>query len=256
MHKNNQGKYDRVIGVAMDITDLKYLLKQKDDFIGIASHELKTPITTIKAYTQVLEEMLKINGDAAELSIISKLDKYVEKLTNLINDMLDATKMMSGHLQFNYSTFKFDDLVNEIVSDLQLTMTKKIDVQLSAGQALVKTDKEKIEQTITNLVNNANKFSPSAEKIIVRTFAKENKVFCEVEDFGIGIKKENVEKIFEQFFRIDNHVKNTFPGIGLGLFISSEIIKREGGKISVRSKEGEGSVFSFSLPITSNLVSD
>ena len=248
IHKNEEGKYTRVIGVVMDITDQKYLIKQKDDFIGIASHELKTPITTIKGYTQVLEEMLKVNGDAAELSIISKLDKYVSKLTNLINDLLDATKMMSGHLQLNYSEFEFDELVNEIVNDLQLTMTKRIDINCGAPGCLVKTDREKIEQTVTNLVNNANKFSPNAENIIVRTFRKGEEVVCEIQDFGIGIKEENVSKIFKQFVRIDNDSKINFPGIGLGLYISAEIIKREGGKIYVRSKEGEGSVFSFSLP--------
>lgn len=249
MHKNNEGKYTRVIGVAMDITDLKYLIKQKDDFIGIASHELKTPITTIKAYTQVLEEMLKMKGDPAELSIISKLDKYVQKLTNLINDMLDATRMMSGHLQLNYSVFKFDQLVKSIVNDLQLTMNKRIDIQCGAGELMVKTDREKIEQTITNLVNNANKFSPNADKIIVRTFNLGDEVVCEIQDFGIGIKEENQGKIFHQFFRVDSNYENSFPGIGLGLYISSEIIKKEGGRINVRSKEGEGSVFSFTLPV-------
>jgi PAS domain S-box-containing protein len=248
IHKDDDGKYVRVIGVAIDITDLKYLIKQKDDFIGIASHELKTPITTIKGYTQVLEEMLKVKGDPAELSIISKLDKYVSKLTNLINDLLDATKMISGHLQLNYSEFEFDDLVTEIASDLQLTMSKRIDINCGAPNCLVKTDREKIEQTVTNLINNANKFSPDAENIIVRTFRLGDEVFCEIEDFGIGIKEENVEMIFQQFVRVDNDFKNTFPGIGLGLYISSEIIRREGGKIYVRSKEGEGSVFSFSLP--------
>jgi len=248
IHKNDEGKYTRVIGVAIDITDLKYLIKQKDDFIGVASHELKTPITTIKGYTQVLEEMLKVNGDSAELSIISKLDKYVSKLTNLINDLLDATKMMSGHLQLNYSEFEFDELVNEISNDLQLTITKRIDIKCAAPGCFVRTDREKIEQTVTNLVNNANKFSPNAENIVVRTFRDGDQVVCEIEDFGIGIKEENAHKIFQQFVRIDNDLKNTFPGIGLGLYISSEIIKREGGKIYVRSKEGEGSVFSFSLP--------
>lgn len=248
IHKNPDGLPVRAIGVVMDITDLKYLLKQKDDFIGIASHELKTPITTIKAYTQVLAEMLKSKENSSELAIVSKLDKYVEKLIHLINDMLDATKMISGHLQFNYSEFEFDKMVSEIVSDLQLTMTKKIELQLFAKGCFVKADSDKIEQTITNLVNNANKFSPDADKIIIRTFQKNDEVFCEVQDFGIGIKQENITRIFDQFFRIDNEMQKTFPGIGLGLFISSEIIKREGGKISVQSKEEEGSTFSFSLP--------
>jgi signal transduction histidine kinase len=128
-------------------------------------------------------------------------------------------------------------------------MNKRIDIQCGAGELMVKTDREKIEQTITNLVNNANKFSPNADKIIVRTFNLGDEVVCEIQDFGIGIKEENLGKIFHQFFRVDSNYENSFPGIGLGLYISSEIIKKEGGRINVRSKEGEGSVFSFTLPV-------
>ena len=245
-HKDAGGNPLRLIGMVTDITDIKYLLKQKDDFIGVASHELKTPVTTIKAYTQILEEMLKAK-DAPEVSIIQKLEKQVNKLHTLINDMLDATKMVSGRLAFSYSDFNFDNFIEEVISDLELTMNKKIEANLSATGCFVHADKERIEQVITNLVNNANKFSPSAEKIIVRTFLKDNQVHCEVQDFGIGISQEHQGMIFQQFYRINNN-KNTFPGIGLGLYISSEIIKMEGGTMRVKSVEGEGSTFSFLLP--------
>ena len=234
------------MGVVTDITDIKYLLKQKDDFIGVASHELKTPVTTIKAYTQILQEMLNAKGESPELSIVKKVDKQVNKLTTLINDMLDATKMVSGRLEFTYSEFNFDDFIKETLNDLQLTMNKKIDLELFANNCIVNADKEKIEQAITNLVNNANKFSPQAENIIVRTYLKGGHVYCDVQDFGIGISDENINNLFQQFYRISNN--NTFPGIGLGLYISSGIIKREGGNIWVKSVEGKGSTFSFSLP--------
>jgi signal transduction histidine kinase len=234
-----------------DITDIKYLLKQKDDFIGVASHELKTPVTTIKAYTQILEEMLAEKGVPSELAIINKVGKQVDKLHARINDMLDATKMVSGRLELTYSNFNFDDLIKETVSDIQLTISKKIEMDLSAGNCHVRADKEKIEQAIVNLLNNANKFSPHAEKIIVRTFTKDQYIYCNIRDFGIGISQENIEKIFQQFYRINGNT-NTFPGIGLGLYISSEIITREGGKMWAESKEGEGSTFSFSLPVFSD----
>ncbi len=246
IYKETEGKAHRLVGVVTDITDIKYLLKQKDDFIGVASHELKTPVTTIKAYTQILQEMLNAKGESPELSIVKKVDKQVNKLTTLINDMLDATKMVSGRLEFTYSEFNFDDFIKETLNDLQLTMNKKIDLELFANNCIVNADKEKIEQAITNLVNNANKFSPQAENIIVRTYLKGGHVYCDVQDFGIGISDENINNLFQQFYRISNN--NTFPGIGLGLYISSGIIKREGGNIWVKSVEGKGSTFSFSLP--------
>lgn len=246
IHKDREGNALRLIGVVADITDIKYLLKQKDDFIGVASHELKTPVTTIKAYTQILEEMLAEKGAPPELAIINKVGKQVDKLNARINDMLDATKMVSGRLEHNYSNFNFDELIKETVSDIQLTMTKKIGMDLSAGNTNVHADKVKVEQVIVNLLNNANKFSPQADKIIVRTYTKDQYIYCSIQDFGIGINRENLEKIFQQFYRINS---NSFPGIGLGLYISSEIITREGGKIWAESQEGEGSTFSFCLPV-------
>ncbi|MEP6594476.1 MAG: ATP-binding protein [Ginsengibacter sp.] len=248
VQKNEKGIPLRLIGSLMDITEVKYLLKQKDDFIGMASHELKTPVTTLKAYTHILEEMLKKRGDITELTIIKNVDKQVTRLSSLVTNLLDVTKMISGRLESNQSNFKIDLLVLEVIKDLQLTIDKKISLQLSAGAYDVYADKDKIEQTISNLVNNAVKFSPAADSIIVRTFVKNNEVHLEVEDFGIGIKEENIKKIFGQFSRVEDDFEFTFPGLGLGLYISSEIIKNEGGKIWVESKEGKGSVFGFLLP--------
>jgi signal transduction histidine kinase/DNA-binding response OmpR family regulator len=248
IRKNEEGLSTRLIGSLMDITEAKYLLKQKDDFIGIASHELKTPVTTLKAYTHILEEVLRKRGSTLEVSLVRNVDKQVGRLSVLIANLLDVTKMASGHLEFNQVDFKFDLLVSEVIKDLQVTIEKKIIVESSAGDYDVHADKNKIEQTILNLVNNAVKFSPSADVIMVRTFVKNNKVNFEVEDFGIGVKKENMEKIFGQFYRADDDFAYTFPGLGLGLYISSEIIKGEGGQIWVRSEEGKRSIFGFSLP--------
>src|SRR5258706_2708280 len=187
--KNEQEIPARLIGSVMDITEVKYLLKQKDDFIGIASHELKTPVTTIKAYTHILEEMLKMRGNIPEISLIHSVDKQVNRLSGLINNLLDATKMILGRLEFNYANFKIDPMVAEIIKNLQLITDKKIILQLSANDCEVYTDKDKIEQIITNLVNNAVKFSPVADKEIVRTFIKSNQAQFEVYDYPIGIKQ-------------------------------------------------------------------
>jgi len=180
--------------------------------------------------------------------LIRSVDKQINRLSLLINNLLDQTIMKSGRLQFNHTNFKIDTMVEETIKSLQVTTDKKIILQLSASDCKVYSDKDKIEQVITNLVSNAIKFSPRSDNIIVRTFTENNKLILEVQDFGIGIKQEKLGKIFQEFYREDEGFNYTFPGLGLGLFISSEIIKGEGGKIEVKSKEGGGSTFSFSLP--------
>jgi len=246
---DSESNFTGYIGACVDITEQKNLQQQKDDFIGIASHELKTPVTSIKAYTQVLERMLSKNGESKEAGMISKMDKQINRLTSLIGDLLDVTKINSGRLQFNDQEFDFNMLVKDLVEDLQHTSAKHTLVVDFASTGYVFGDKERIRQVITNLITNAIKYSPNADKIIIRTSLKKNEVRLCVQDFGIGISEDKIERVFEQFYRVSGDMQHTFPGLGLGLYISSEIIKREGGRIWVTSTVGEGSTFCFSLPV-------
>lgn len=227
----------------------KDLERQKDEFIGIASHELKTPVTSIKAYAQVLESVFRRKGDISSADKIAKMDHQIDRLSNLIGDLLDVTKIQAGKLQFNEISFSFDDLIKDVVYELQLTSTKhRLEKNLSAN-VQVYGDKDRIGQVLTNLITNAIKYSPKAEKIIINSSVdKENVTIC-VKDFGLGISPEKKEKVFEQFYRVSGDEQITFPGLGLGLYISNEIIKRQGGRIWVESSLGEGSTFCFSLPI-------
>lgn len=236
------------IGVSFDITETKQLQQQKDDFIGIASHELKTPVTSIKAYTQVLERMLLKKGDVVEAGLMKKMDAQLNRLTSLIGDLLDVTKVNSGRLQYNHTYFDFNEMMRAAIEEVQRTSEKhKIQEDLQEI-GLVFADKERISQVVTNFMTNAIKYSPEAPEIIVHSsLAGEDILVC-VEDFGIGIAEEDLNKVFEQFYRVSGNMQHTFPGLGLGLFISSEIIRREGGKIWVSSKEGKGSKFCFSIP--------
>jgi PAS domain S-box-containing protein len=247
----SDGIFSGYIGACTDITEQKQLQQQKDDFLGIASHELKTPVTSIKAYTQVLEKMLLKKGEIKEAGMISRMDSQLNRLTSLIGDLLDVTKINSGRLQFNDSEFDFNDHVKELVEDLQRTTEKYTLIENYDTTGIVFGDKERIGQVITNLITNAIKYSPHADRIIIRTEKKCNEIILCVQDFGIGIKKDNLNKVFEQFYRVSGDMQHTFPGLGLGLYISSEIIKREGGKIWVTSVEGEGSTFCFTLPVIS-----
>ncbi|SKB46661.1 PAS domain S-box protein [Daejeonella lutea] len=250
------GTFSGYIGACVDITEQKHLQQQKDDFIGIASHELKTPVTSIKAYTQVLEKILSKKGETKEAEMISRMDGQINRLTSLIGDLLDVTKINSGKLQFNDRDFQFIPMVKELIEDLQRTTDKHLLVEEYEGDGLVFGDKERIGQVISNLITNAIKYSPNSEKIIIHTSVKEDEIKLCVTDFGIGISQDKLEKVFEQFYRVSGNMQHTFPGLGLGLYISSEIIKREGGRIWVTSAEGKGSTFCFALPLAADNVPD
>ncbi|WPU92305.1 PAS domain-containing protein [Mucilaginibacter sabulilitoris] len=238
-----------MVGVTIDITEQKLLQQQKDEFIGIASHELKTPVTSIKAYTQVLERILTQKGDTREASMISKMDAQLNRLNSLIGDLLDVTKINSGRLQFNYTTFDFNHLITEVVEDLQRTTEKHNLIEDLQPTGFIHADRERISQVLVNFITNAIKYSPHTKNIIINTHLNNDEVVVSVQDFGIGISKEKQQRVFEQFYRVSGETQHTFPGLGLGLYISSEIIKREGGRIWVESEEGQGSIFYFSLPV-------
>jgi PAS domain S-box-containing protein len=237
----NNETFTGYIGACVDITEQKLLQQQKDDFIGIASHELKTPVTSIKAYTQILERMLLKKGEEKEALMISKMDAQINRLTSLIGDLLDVTKINSGKLQFNDRNFEFNELVEEIVEDLQRTTEQHELVVKLAEVGIVYGDRERIGQVITNLITNAIKYSPTAQKVAICTKNSSDEVSLCVEDFGVGIPSDKLGRVFEQFYRVSGDMQHTFPGLGLGLYISAEIW--------VNSESGKGSKFCFALPI-------
>lgn len=245
---NKKRKTIATASIISDITRQKELEHQKDDFLGIASHELKTPVTSIKAYEQVLQAQFSKKGDIKAVEQLQKMDTQVNKLTNLIGDLLDVTKIQSRKLEFHPNYFDFNELVNEIVEELKLTTNHKLITKLNKTKTIY-ADRERVGQVITNLITNAIKYSPHSKNIYVKTATNNNTVTLCIKDFGVGIPKSKHNKVFEQFFRVSGPKNNTFPGLGLGLYISSEIIKREGGRIWVESSEGKGSSFYVSLPM-------
>lgn len=252
----NKGK---PIGTVIEVRDTteekkaeeerRCLERQKDEFIGIASHELKTPVTSIKAYTQILQHRFQKAGDMKSAEMVGKMDAQIDKLTSLIGDLLDVTKIEGGKLQFHEGLFDFNELIGEIVEEVQRTTARHTLVQQLAKSRTIAGDRDRIGQVITNFLSNAIKYSPHADTIIIKTkTGKESVTFC-VQDFGCGISKEDQEKVFERFYRIIASDQKTNPGLGLGLYIASEIIKRHNGKIWVESEKGKGSTFCFSLPL-------
>jgi PAS domain S-box-containing protein len=231
-----------------DVSERVVLEKHREDFVSIATHELKTPVTSIKAYAQFLRSRFEKDGDIASASLVGKMDVQLNRLIGLIEDLLDATKIEGGKLVLHEYFYDFNELVDEIVSDMQRTTAQhKIIVKLG-DTAKVYGDRNRIGQVLTNLISNAIKYSPGKDEISVTSELKENSVQLSVEDHGVGIAEKFRSKIFDRFYRVSGPYTNTFPGLGLGLYISSELVKRHHGRIWVQSTEGEGSTFCISLP--------
>jgi signal transduction histidine kinase len=247
-------------GIVTDITKetagmeaQRKLQYQKDNFLSIASHELKTPVTSIKAYAQLLERMLKKEGDLQKADMMTRLTGQVKRLTILLEDLLDVSKISNDRLDFKRDFHSFNDIVTDNIRDIDYQDNNHtIETDLAfAGNIFC--DKMRISQVMNNLISNAIKYSPEEEKILISTARKGADVVFSVQDFGIGISKENIGRVFDQFYRVSTAEAYSYQGMGLGLFISAEIIRQEGGKIWVESEEHLGSTFCFSLPLNNNI---
>lgn len=241
-----------VVIASTDITRRKQLERQKEEFLSIASHELKTPLTSIKAYTQVLLRFFEKRRDEKAVTLLKKMDRQMDKMTHLVSDLLDVTKIQAGRMQLEVTTFEMSALLKEVVELLQLTSEEHtIVITGLEEETFVSADRERVAQVITNFLTNAIKYSPEGKKVIVKLEADATTVTVRVQDFGIGIPEEQRSALFKRFSRLEGPQYTTFPGLGLGLYISSELIQRMGGTIGVESTVGAGSTFYFVLPCTS-----
>jgi len=226
----------------------KDIERQKDNFLSMASHELKTPVTTIKAYGQLAESILGEQGDKEALNIVKRMGTQIDRLAALVEQLLDFTRIQKGKLMFDEDFFDFNELIKEVTEDIQKTYhTHTIENHMAKG-INVFGDKAKLSQVINNLLSNAVKYSPNAGNIVVKSYAQDDGIVLSVRDFGIGISPEKQPHIFQQFYRVTGDVQSTFPGMGIGLYICSEITTRHGGKIWVESAMGKGSTFYIWLP--------
>lgn len=244
---NNRATH--IVGVMYDITGRKQAEQQKEEFIGIASHELKTPVTSIGLYAEMLLDELEEAGYRQGAALTKKLTAQVDRLAKLIRDLLDTSRITAEELPLFPEAFDLGELVQERLEELRPVSGEHPLKIYSAAKTIITADRERIGQVVTNLVTNAIKYSPQGGEIIIRIETMDDKVQVSVQDHGIGIPAEVKDKIFDRFFRVSNATLQTFPGMGLGLYISAGIIHRHGGVITVESREGEGAVFTFVLPL-------
>ncbi len=233
-----------------DIHEQKLNDERKDEFLSLASHEMKTPLTIAKAYLQMLELTLDESDEEATL-FAKKANQSVDTLTELVSELLDVSKIRLGKLQYTLSTFDFNALIDDTVESIQLTTTTHRIIKSGTIYDQVYGDKKRLQQVLINLLSNAIKYSPDEKEVFITIEQMGDTIQVSVKDAGIGIAQNSLVKIFDKYHRIEEHAVN-FQGLGIGLFISFEIIQRHKGKLWAESEPGKGSVFHFTLPLNNS----
>jgi signal transduction histidine kinase len=244
-----EGQNTHLILLAIeDVTEKRKLEHQKDDFIAIASHELKTPLTSIKLFTEVLkmEHMEDAEDDA--LAVVEIIESQVKRLINMMASFTNVYKLQTRNLNLNPVSINVNKMVRDVVKTFEL-ISKTHSVKLiGASKKKLIADKERLEQVLINLISNAIKYSPEAKKVVVKIKDEKNNLLISVQDFGIGIPKDQHEKIYNRFYRIKGATEKNIEGLGLGLYISSQIVKEHEGEIRLKSTKSGGSTFTLVLP--------
>ncbi|MBI4099434.1 HAMP domain-containing histidine kinase [Candidatus Microgenomates bacterium] len=213
----------------------------------MASHELKTPLTAIMGFTELLEKRARLIKDPKIRLYIAAMGTEVDRLYGLVHDMLDTSKIRAGKLEIFRSRFDIGNLIDEITTDMRLLDTKRPIVAAHPSPLYVQGDRLRINQVLTNFLTNAVKYSPKNSIVNVSASKTGQHVTVSVQDFGIGIAKNQHQRIFDPFYQGKSPYQ-LGRGLGLGLYICAQIIKLHKGKIWVESQPGVGSTFFFSLP--------
>ncbi len=256
-----------VVAVINDVTSNKQIEKLKDEFVSIVSHELRTPLTTIKGYTQHLIRRIERrirrrqveiapyasspsdSPESQDLRSLYIVHSQSDHLERLVNELLDLSQVQNGQLALQYSTFHLADVLSETIHSVQMSSeqhTIYLDIQIT--DTLLKADRHRIAQVIGNILDNAVKYSPHGGQITVSLQRQAHEYLISITDQGVGIQPDQIDHIFERFYRVRNMNSRQYAGVGLGLYVAKAIIERHGGKIGVHAQQGTGTTFYFTLP--------
>jgi len=233
----------------------------KTEFISFVSHELKQPMTSIKGYTDLL-----IKGTAGELtdmqnSFLETVRSNVDRMNTLVSDLLDISRIESGRMRLEFENASIEKVIKEALRTTRRQIEAKqqaLEVDISPDLPLVRGDRDRLVQVLTNLVSNAYKYTPAGGHITIHArrwsdgqdaTGRDGFVLCSVADTGIGITPEDRKRLFTKYFRADDPAVHSVPGTGLGLVIITSLVELHGGEIWVESEVGQGSTFSFTIPV-------
>lgn len=236
-------------GTVLDITERKQNEQRKNDFIAMVSHELKTPLTSMGAFIQMLQFRAKKQNDSFATNALDRVMLQVKKMTVMINGFLDVSRLEAGKIYVDRKCFDLSELAKELEEEAAAMITSHKIVFAPVKYILVDADKDKIGQVINNLISNAVKYSPTGSRISIACVSNVKNAVVSVKDEGMGITEHDQKKLFDRFYRVENKESATIAGFGIGLYLCSEIILRHQGHIWVESVIGKGSNFQFSLPL-------
>ncbi len=239
----------RFVGAALDITEQKNDELRKNDFIGMVSHELKTPLTSLTALVQVLQGKVSKLGDTTSIMMLENANKQVKKMSSMINSFLNISRLESGKIHLNMQEFELLELISETVDETKMMLPTHVINLAYCTPVNILADKDKISAVIANLLSNAVKYSPRGKVVTLDCKVTHKQIKVSVTDEGMGIRQADIKRIFERYYRVESNHRQHISGFGIGLYLSAEIIERHGGKIGASSHPGKGSSFWFTLPL-------
>lgn len=245
---DQQGNPTEYSGLFIDITEQKLDEIRKNDFIGMVSHELKTPLTAINGFVQVLQRKAKKDEDNYAIIALDKAHSQIRKMTAMINGFLNVSRLESGKLLIEKTNFSLDELLKETIEETYVSQSSHQIILNPTCEVNINADRNKIGNVLSNLISNGLKYSDNGTRIEITCKLHHTEVEIQIKDEGIGIKPEDIDKLFERYYRVQGN--HTISGFGIGLYLSAEIIERHGGRIWAESEEGKGSVFHFTLPLS------
>lgn len=250
LYPDAEGKLSHFSGLMIDITEQKMDELRKNDFIGMVSHELKTPLTTVTAIVQMIGIKAQKNGDAFTANALERANIQVKKMANMINGFLSISRLESGKMLIEKRPLDIATLLQDVVAEAQLTVVTHRFILGSCPHIMLEADRDKIASVVSNLLSNAVKYSPKSNEVNIDCEVSGEYVQISIRDHGIGINEQDIERLFERYYRVENSATQHISGFGIGLYLSAEIIKYHNGRIWAQSEPGAGSTFYFTLPLS------